>query len=120
MNSEDIFMIGFFLCLFIISIICLVGGIFLNGVGGSAGEHTGIITAVEHNINLLWDADIIYFKSSDESTQEDIYCIDKGIIKLAKQKSKNKEIVTIRFENNFWFWRADCNGGISIIKEIKR
>ena len=93
---------------------------FINGVGGSVGQHTGIITAVEHNNNLVWDANLVYFKSSDQSTQEDVYCVnDPDVMTQLKTASVNKTIVTIYFQNDFLFWVWDCNGGISIIEKVE-
>ena len=111
--SLVIFIMIFFILALILPLITIVD------IGASRGEHTGLITAVESNQNIFWDADLIYFKSSDESTQEEIYCIHKDLIKEAKEVSSKKQIITISFANDFWFMRWDCNGGISIVYDIK-
>jgi len=119
-NWEEWTVIPISIILFFIAFIAILSPfILINKIGATKGEHTGLITAVERNDNLLWDADLIYFKSSDESTQEDIYCIEEGLIEKAKELGNKKQIVTISFENNFWFMRWNCNGGISIVKDIK-
>ena len=93
--------------------------IFVSGIGASKGQHTGIVTAVEQNDNIFWDANIVYFKTSDQTTQEDKYCVDDlDIKKELEQVAREKKIVTIKFENNFFFMKWECNGGISIITAI--
>lgn len=103
----------------ILSLIVIIPAVSIVRIGASRGEHTGLITAVESNKNVLWDANLIYFKSSDETTQEEAYCIPDYLLEKAKELSSKKKITTISFNNNFWFMRWDCNGGISIVYEIK-
>ena len=91
----------------------------INSIGASKGEHTGIITAVESNDNLIWDANLIYFKTSDQSTQEEVYCISDNLLSKAREVSSKKQTVTIEFENDFMFMIWECNGGISIVNNIK-
>ncbi len=108
------------LILFIIfCIILIILAFSAVNIGASRGEHTGLITAVESNDNILWDANLIYFKSSDETTQEEAYCIPDNLLEKAKEVSSKKQMITISFSNDFWFMRWDCNGGISIVNNIK-
>lgn len=93
----------------------LLGAVFINDIGASEGVHTGYITAVEHNENLIWDSDLVYIKSSVESTQEDIYCIRPELIAQAQEYAKNGQRISITFKNNLIVWNSECNGGISII-----
>lgn len=109
----------FTIFLFLFLIIILFPSALINSIGASEGSHTGIITAVESNNNLLWDANLIYFKSSDQSTQEEIYCIPDNLLSEAKGVSSKKQIVTIDFENDMIFMKWECNGGISIVNNIK-
>ena len=103
----------------LIFIFFLIGIVLLNDVGGSRGKHIGIVTAIEFNKNILWDANIVYFKTSEESTQEDKYCVNDLELKTQlEQLARKRELVTIEFKNNFWFWRWKCNGGSSIIVGI--
>ncbi|MEK6878260.1 MAG: hypothetical protein AABY22_01560 [Nanoarchaeota archaeon] len=104
----------------IVMILFVFLSLSINDFGGSAGQHSGIITAFEHRNNLIWDAELVYFKSSDESTQEDIYCVKKEIIEEIKEYSKTKEEVIIYFQNNYVLWKSDCNGGISIINKVEK
>ena len=93
--------------------------LFLNYIGGSSGIHTGIVTAIEFNDNILWDAVLVYFKTSEESTQEDIYCVnDLELKNKLENYAKTRELITISFENDFWFFSKDCNGGVSIITGV--
>ena len=100
--------------------VLFIGLFFLNNVGGSSGEHTGFVTAVESNDNLVWDSDLVYFKTSLESTQEDVYCVnDKSLKVLLMQYAVSGEGVTLVYENPFWFWRSLCNGGSSVVVGVK-
>jgi len=112
-QSGSIFSVLFFLIVMILVLI-------INSLGGTVGQHTGVVTAIEYNNNFLWDANIVYFKSSDQSTQEDRYCVkDEEVINKLRGYSQNKEIVTIFFQNDFILWRWECNGGISIIDKVE-
>lgn len=91
----------------------------MTAISGSEGTHTGYVTAVEHNNNILWDADLVYFKTDLESTQEDIYCVNnKGLKELLKNYSKQGLRVSIDFQHDFWLTRSECNGGVSIIRSV--
>jgi hypothetical protein len=121
MELEDVLMFSLFVFLFLVIIILPTTIIFLNGVGGSEGQHTGYITAVERNHNVLWDANIVYFKTSFESTQEDKYCVNDEVLKKELMNiAKNRQQVTISFKNPLLFWRSICNGGISVIVEVEK
>ena len=89
---------------------------FLSDIGASQGQHTGYISAVEFNKNILWDANIVYFKTDMESTQEDRYCVNDNLLNAKlEQYARNNQQLTIQYSNPFWFWRSLCNGGDSII-----
>lgn len=107
--------------LIIAAIICfvVVGFLGLRGLGSYDGEHTGIITAIEHRSNIVWASDIVYFKTSEMSTQEDVYCVQPQLIEKAKEFSRSKEIVTLHFHNDFFMWAWQCNGGDTIIDRIE-
>ena len=93
---------------------------FLNGIGSTSGMHTGVVTAVEYNSNIIWDANLVYFKTNTESSQEDVYCVNDPNVKSQLQQDANsKKIVTIYYKNNFLFWKWDCNGGSTIIYNVK-
>ena len=116
MEPEHI-LFGFlgFICVFIILLI------FVNSIAGSEGTHVGFVTAVERNINLLWDANIVYFKTSDESTQEDEYCVNDWILKSRLEElARTKERVEIKYQHDFWLWKSECNGGTSIIRDVNK
>jgi len=103
------------------TILGVLGVIFINGIGASEGQHTGYVTAVEFNNNILWDANIAYFKTDTESTQEDRYCVNDKIVKQELEAAAmSKDHVTIKYKHPFWFWNSLCNGGDSIIIGIKQ
>ena len=93
---------------------------FPGRFGASIGSHTGVVTAVEYNSNLIWGANIVYFKTVRESSQEDRYCVnDENVKNQLIEAQKNKKEVTIYFKNNFIMWKWDCNGGESIIYKVE-
>ena len=109
--------LGIIVLLFLIGIIL---SFFLNGIGGSQGTHVGYVTAIEFNDNIIWDANLVYFKTDLESTQEDSYCVNDGLLKFNLENAQiNKQKISIDYANNFWFWRKDCHGGVSIITGFK-
>jgi len=98
----------------------MFGSIPISKIGGLNGEHTGYVTAVEHQDNLLYDSDVVYFKTDLESTQEDKYCVnDPELKRQLKEYSKAVEQITIQFYNDFVMRRRDCNGGDTIIVGIE-
>jgi hypothetical protein len=90
--------------------------ILLQGIGSSNGEHTGYATAVEHNSNIVWASNIVYFKTDAMSSQEDRYCVNNQELKRQLEEySRNKTHITVYFSNNYLMWKWNCNGGASII-----
>lgn len=87
---------------------------------GADGKHTVYITAVEHANNLVWDADLVYVKSSLETTQEEKYCVNDAALKLQLEAfAQNKTRVTIHYHNDFIMWASECNGGQSVIVSVE-
>lgn len=94
--------------------------LFPGQIGASRGTHTGVVTAVEYNSNIIWDANIVYFKTVRESSQEDKYCVnDENVKNQLIEAGKNKKEITIYFKNNYIMWKWQCNGGESIIYKIE-
>lgn len=94
--------------------------IWVNDIGASDGQHTGYITAVEHNSNLIWAADLVYFKTDGQSSQEDVYCVNDPLLKgQLEALAKVNAHVTIKYHNDFWMWRSECNGGETIIVGVE-
>jgi hypothetical protein len=94
--------------------------LFPGRLGASLGVHTGVVTAVEYNSNIIWSANIVYFKTVRESSQEDRYCVnDEGIKNQLIEAQKNKTEVTIYFKNDFIMWKWQCNGGETIIYKVE-
>lgn len=74
------------------------------------GTHTGYVTAVETN-GIIWKTDRVYFKTDTESTQEEAYCVtDKQLKEKLIFAEKNKQRVTLHF-NDYWIvgWSL-CKG----------
>lgn len=103
--------------IFVISFIFL--GIFINDIGSSSGQHTGIITAIETNQGILWSSTLVYFKTDTQTTQENIYCVNNLQLKEKLEKlSTQKKIVTIQYQNPLITWNEQCAGGESIITGV--
>ena len=89
-------------------------------IGASRGSHTGVVTAVEYNSNIVWGANVVYFKTTRESSQEDRYCVnDKAVREQLVDASKNKKEVTLHYQNDYFMWKWQCNGGETIIYRIE-
>ena len=108
--------LGLFIFLFWVLVVFLA--LVISGVGKTQGQHTGYITSVEYESNIIWPADLVYFKTDTQSSQEDKYCINKDILTQAKEFAKNRQLVTIEYSNDFFMWKWDCNGGSTIITKI--
>lgn len=94
--------------------------LFPGKFGASIGSHTGVVTAVEYNSNIIWGANIVYFKTVRESSQEDRYCVnDEDVKNQLIEAQKDKKEVTIYFKNDFIMWKWQCNGGETIIYQVE-
>jgi len=94
--------------------------LFPGSLGATKGVHTGVVTAVEHNSNIIWGANIVYFKTVRESSQEDRYCVnDEAVMQQLIEAQKAKKEVTIYFQNNYIMWKWQCNGGETIIYKVE-
>lgn len=116
LDVGDVCALLFFACLVIGVIAFIVLAVFINHIGASKGEHTGTVTAVEHNSNLVWPSTIVYFKTDIQSTQEDKYCVnDPQVEGFLRDYAKSGKRITIYYSNPFLVWKSQCNGGESII-----
>ncbi|MBP6943093.1 MAG: hypothetical protein KBB55_03570 [Candidatus Buchananbacteria bacterium] len=112
--------VGFFICFALVFVFAFLSALFPGRIGATAGTHTGVITAVEYNSNFIWEANLVYFKTVRESSQEDVYCVNDELL-MAKliEYQKNKKEVTLHFQNDFVMWNWECNGGLSIITAVE-
>lgn len=116
MDIFEFIVILFWVCVGCVAVFIVLGATFLGGIGGATGQHVGFVTAVEDANNLVWDSTLVYFKSSTESTQEDVYCVnDQPTRELLETLQESGSRVKVNFHNNFLMWKSQCNGGISII-----
>src|SRR3989338_5857330 len=75
--------------------------LFPGKFGATVGSHTGVVTAVEYNSNIIWGANLVYFKTVRESSQEYRYCVnDEGVKDQLIEAQKSKKDVTIYFKND--------------------
>lgn len=101
--------------------VSIIAPFFLhNFIETSKGNHTGYITAVEHN-GLIWKKGRAYIKTDVSSSQEETYCvIDDNIYNQLEQKSQNKEKVTVEFKDYFIRGWTKCgDGDVGVITGIK-
>ena len=88
------------------------------------GSHTGFVTAVDLRGNV-WKNYDVFFKTDNQSSQEDTYCIPRDNPVLAQQlleESKNRTLITINYHRMWYFntW-GKCGGDIvDSFEEIKR
>lgn len=74
------------------------------------GFHTGIVTAVETN-GIIFKTNRVYFKTNDESTQEDTYCvIGRQLKEELINKQRSKEIVTLHYDDYLFVGYSLCKG----------
>jgi hypothetical protein len=93
--------------------------LFPGKIGASIGSHTGVVTAVEYNSNIIWGSNIVYFKTVRESSQEDRYCVnDENVKNMLIEAQKAKKEVTVHFKNDYIMWKWQCNGGETIIYKV--
>ena len=86
-------------------------------MGATEGQHTGIVTAVEYNSNLIWGSNLVYFKSFGSG--EDVYCVNDELVEQQLiYYSKTHQEITIHYHNNRIMWKWVCNGGETIIYKI--
>ena len=102
----------------------LVGLIFYNNLIWKTtenGHHTGTVTAVETN-GLIFKTDSVYFKSDAQSSQEDKYCVyDKKIKEKLEDYARDKEKVTIEYEDYFIVgWKYCKDDDVSIITGVTK
>lgn len=107
----------------IIVVALIVGSILLTFIGihinTGNGEQTGYITAVEKS-GLIWKTGTAYIKTDLSSSQEDTYCVtDEDIYNILKEKSVNKEKVTISHFSWLSAGITNCNGEGAIINSIR-
>lgn len=101
MTKEDLFG-GFFVIiffgLFIWLMIWSMWSLRISQVG--EGVHTGYITAVDQRGWFFQNYDV-YFKTDNQSSQEDVYCIsikDKELAKKAQEISQSRKLVSIKYK----------------------
>lgn len=104
------------------AIICSVGiirEVALNQIGAAKGTQTGYITSVEYYGGILYGSELVYIKSSLESTQEEVYCIINDNLKTTLIEAQvTQKPVTITYSNPLFLWNSDCYKGLSIVNNV--
>ena len=70
--------------------------------------HRGVITAIDTSW-IIFKTTKVYFKSSKESTQEDIYCIDTKKSEDLKPYLESWKQITVTYESYISNWIAVCD-----------
>jgi len=98
-----------------------LAAIFPGQIGSSDGVHTGTVIAVEHNSNIIWGSNIVYFNTTRTFSQVDQYCVnDENVKNQLIEAQKNKREVTIYYKNDYIMWKWQCNGGETIIYKAEQ
>jgi len=123
MDIENTFLIivGVSVGIFVLGLLgSIVLSIFYNVNVPSQGEHTGYISAVDYSKPFPgFKSNIVYFKTDPQSTQEDKYCVvDENVLKELKIAQKERQMVTISYENGWFIPNKICYDGTSVIKEV--
>lgn len=82
------------------------------------GTHTGYVTAVEKE-GLIFKTYNVYFKSSAESSQEDMYCTREDVAKNLESALKSKEQIVINYVSYFANGITLCGSGGDIITNVQ-
>lgn len=110
-NSFDRFMfllIGLPI-LFIVLLIGLAPFIMWQSIG--AGEHTGVVTSVDQ-VGYIWKNYTVYFKTDNQSSQEDTYCVHRNnpeFANLLKEMARTGERITISYQGVRGFGKGLCH-----------
>lgn len=66
----------------------------------TTGSHTGFVTAVDKR-GWIWANYEVFFKTDNQSSQEDTYCVDRRNVELGDKLTKLKDerkLVTIKYK----------------------
>ena len=88
----------------------------------TTGSHTGYITAVDKRGYIFPNYEV-FFKTDNQSSQEDSYCVDRRNTELGDKLTKLKDerkLVTIRYKGVRGFGIDLCDGTeITDVTEVK-
>lgn len=103
----------------VVIVLCLpLSAIFISNFGKTSGTHAGYVTAVETN-SFIYTNQRAYFKTGQDTTQEDTYCIqDPAIYARLTEVSQTGEKVSITFSHPLIEWRWNCGGDSAIITAV--
>jgi len=105
---------------FVVLIILFIAAVpFLKLSNKGSGQHVGYITAVDQKGYFFKNYDV-YFKTDNQSSQEDVYCIyreNTDLVNKAKEASRTRKLVTVEYKGVFGWGLDICEG--EEIKDIK-
>ena len=109
-----------FFITFCIACIVIFPAIRLSSDG--AGKHTGYVSAIEQH-GFFFQNYNVYVKTDPQSSQEDIYCLDRSQVSLAQkiqQLSTGRKIVIVSYigARGFLGWGA-CSGDMITNVELQ-
>ncbi len=80
-----------------------------------SGEHTGFVTAVEHN-GVVFKTGRVYVKTDPQSSQEDSYCVvDPKVYEQLRSFSEAKSSVTVEYDSWLVSGLKNCGGESAVI-----
>lgn len=93
----------------------------IQSIGASKGIHTGYVIAVEYDSNVIWPSNLVYFSTNPiVRTNEEKYCVNDETVKTKlEEASMTQKKISVFFKNDYYLWKKECNGGMSIIYDIK-
>lgn len=114
------FLIGLIWVGIVLAVVCgLLFALFVESTGGASGRHTIYVSAVEDEDNLVWDATLVYVKTSPQTTQEEKYCVnDPRVRKLLEEAAVSQTPVVVYYQNDFFMMKWECVNGMSIIYRV--
>ncbi len=101
----------------------VLGLVFFSIVGvhinTGNGNHVGYVTAVEKG-GVLFKTGTAYFKTDNQSSQEDKYCVmDDSVLTQLKDAAEKKEKVELTYFSYLFSGVTSCNGEDAIISGVK-
>ena len=108
---------------FVLVVAAVVAGFFalffISNIGKTHGTHNVYVTAVETN-GIIWSTDRAYVKTSQQSSQEDTYCVqDPAVLTQLKNAVALGTDVVITYDHPVVEWVWNCKGEDAIITAVK-
>lgn len=107
-NSEDVIAI----VVIVVAVVLIVLFPFIRLSSTGIGEHVGYVTAIEQKGYFFRNYQV-YFKTDNQSSQEDEYCVNRNntsLVDKLKKANTTRGLVTITYEGVRGFGIGLCVG----------